>query len=126
MNKFAEKNLFDETHEKLEKLTLKTGLLFLFQAETYPIMLSVWPDPEVEAQLDMLGEENIGKEGACIVFIFADGEIIVRTTGKFTLPDALMSKIKGYAKKLHYFYLQAYHRQAMTAYNAPTQQDSQE
>lgn len=126
MNQFAEKDLFDVTHEKLEKLTFNNDLLFAFQAETYPIMLSVWPDPEAEAQLDMIGGENIGKEDACIDFIFADGEIIVRTTGKFTLPDAFMSKIKNYAKKLHYFYLQAYHRQAMTAHNAPTQQDTEE
>lgn len=109
----TEIELFEDTCDKMTALVEKNELMFSFQSDTYPIVLSVWPDPDAQAQMDMLDNLHADPDNASINFIFEGGALTVNIIGDFTIPDTLMSKIKSYAKKMHYLYLQAYHREAL-------------
>lgn len=52
---------------------------------------------------------GVSARDARLQIIFHDGDIIIRTDERLIITDALLTKIKGQAKKLHYLYLQAYH-----------------
>ena len=115
MDVSKEIELFTDAHDKMTELAEKNELMFSFQSDTYPIVLSVWPDPDAQSQMDMLGNLYADPDNASINFIFEGGALTVNIIGNFTIPDALMSKIKSYAKKMHYFYLQEFHRRALEA-----------
>ena len=58
-------------------------------------------------------EDNDGEKSsgdAKIKFIFRDGSIVINTTGKLFVSEALLNKLKNIAKKLHYLYLQKFRK----------------
>ena len=112
MSKSDEMMKFVATSEKLYDVLNAYNLIFVFKEREYPIELTIMPDPAVAAQLSMLETDTgISSDDARISFIFADGEITVRTSGRLYMSDALMSKVKGLGKKMHTYFLQAYFRE---------------
>ncbi len=126
--KIKEFYLYSEAAEKLESLLAENNLVFTFHRQAYPIYMTVSPDTDVSAQMELYttGEDDVSARDAKLSFIFQDGDIIVRTDSRLIIPDALMSKIKGFAKKMHYLYLQAYFRESMERAGAEKGNTSQE
>lgn len=110
MNYSEEMKLFQETEAKLETLLSENNLVHTFHIDKYPIYLSITQNMDPSAQMEMFDTSNDGVSArdAKLNFIFRDGEILVRTDSRLIIPDSLMSKIKGLAKKMHYLYLQAF------------------
>lgn len=104
--------------EKLSSLLEDNHLVHTFHASAYPISLSISQDKDPSAQMELYSTSgsDVSAQDARLNFIFAGGEILVRTDSRLIIPDSVMSKIKGYAKKMHYLYLQAYFRQHAAAY----------
>lgn len=105
-------NQFNEIKQNLDKQLAENGLVCAFHTATYPIILTVSPDISPEVQIGLYEDEDGGlcARDARLQIIFADGEIVIRTDERLIMTDALLTKIKGQAKKLHYLYLQAYHK----------------
>ena len=97
---------------KLAELLAAHNLVYTFSRDDYPISIAVEPNLDPSAQMEMFANDDAGvsSRDAKLRFIFQDGAIIVRTDGSLIISDALLSKIKGLAKKMHYLYLQDYHR----------------
>lgn len=100
-------------NEKLGKLLADNGLVGTFNTNTYPISLTVGMDMSPEAQMELFDVDEIGASAsdAKLKFVFEDGDILVRTHSRLVIADDIMSKIKGFAKKLHYLYLQNFFRE---------------
>ena len=101
---------YQDVEGKLNKLLDENGLVGAFHVDKYPIVLSVGQNqsPAAQMELDDTVDNDASARDAKLKFIFRDGEILVRTDSRLVIPDALMSKIKGYAKKMHYLYLQSF------------------
>ena len=108
-----ELELLFEANNKLEELLVSNGLVASFHDKQYPIILTVSQSQDPGDQMELFASDmgTVSARDAKLHFIFQDGEIIVRTDSRLVVPDALLTKIKGLAKKMHYLYLQAYHRQ---------------
>lgn len=115
--KIIELQLFESVQDKLEEMLAESGLVCTFHCDGYPIALTVSHSQDPGDQLELFsGDEGaISARDAKLHFIFQGGDIIVRTDSRLVISDALMGKIKGQAKKMHYLYLQAYHRQRVEA-----------
>lgn len=105
-NYFADFNSIDD---KLVELLNDNQLVRRFNPDHYPITLTISPDISPEAQMTMysMAEDGASSRDAKLVFSFPVGEIGIRIVGRLIISDALMNKIKGLAKKMHYLYLQA-------------------
>lgn len=94
---------------KLEELLAEHELLFKFDTSSYPITLTVFQDQSIEAQTALYSQESDGvsSKDSRLVFQFPVNEIRLRVYGeRLIISDALMTKIKGLAKKMHYTFLQ--------------------
>lgn len=113
MAEIKESTLYYETIEKLDELLAANNLVQVFGEDEYPIVLTVSQDRDPAAQMELFSQDGpgISSRDARLSFIFQDGDIVVRTDSRLVISDALMSKIKKYAKKMHYLYLQAYYRE---------------
>ena len=82
--------------DKLEELCAENNLTCRLQCDRYPFALTIKPIGGMDAQLSMLENDtaNYISPDATIVFAFVDGDLITRTSGTFTIDDALLSKIK--------------------------------
>lgn len=103
-NYFSE---FSELEDKLSDILDEAGLVHRFNTDTYPIRLTVRPQRHAGAQMQLFSMEGASSADMSIVFIFKLDGLEIRTDNRLVMPDALMTKIKGMAKKLHYAYLQA-------------------
>lgn len=105
-NYFADFNSIDS---KLVELLDDNQLVRKFNTDGYPITLTITPNVSPEAQMTMFAtaEDGASSRDAKLVFSFPVGEIGIRIVGRLIMSDALMNKIKGLAKKMHYLYLQA-------------------
>lgn len=104
-----------EITDKLETLLEDNNLCFRFDRGGYPIRLVVTQNTGVSEQMEIYRNttDAVSSRDARLEFIFAHADIIVRTDSRLVIPDALLSKIKGYAKKMNYLYLQAFFREEM-------------
>lgn len=111
MKNTEELNMFHEVQEKLNELLAKNRLVGTFNCDSYPIFLSVGQnmDPAEQMALFSDAEDGVSARDARLRLIFKDGDILIRTDSRLIISDDLMGKIKNYAKKLHYLYLQAFH-----------------
>lgn len=111
MKKTKEMELFQKVEEKLADLLDENNLVHTFNADGYPIFLSVSQNMDPSAQMELFdtSKDGVSARDAKLKFIFRDGEILVRTDSRLIIPDSIMSKVKGYAKKMHYLYLQSLH-----------------
>lgn len=112
MAKNYEREEFTALKCKLEKLLAEWGFLLQFNGDVYPIEFVILPDQSVGGQLTMMevGDDTLPAIDSRLRLIFRNGGIVVASSSRITLPDALLSKIKILAKKAHYLYLQAYFR----------------
>lgn len=103
---------FQAVEDKLSKLLADNNLVHSFETKGYPIMLTISQDKDPSAQMEIYSQDDgdVSAWDSRLVFCFQDGEIVVRTDSRLVISDALMGKIKGYAKKMHYLYLQAFYR----------------
>lgn len=103
---------FQAVEDKLSKLLADNNLVHSFATKGYPITLTISQDKDPSAQMEIYSQDDgdVSAWDSRLVFAFQDGEIVVRTDSRLVISDALMGKIKGYAKKMHYLYLQAFYR----------------
>lgn len=107
-----------ELSGKLTELLRANDLTCTFVTDRYPIVLSISRDMDPAEQLEMC-EAQADCVSACdakLDFLFVDGDVVIRVDKRLVIPDALLSKIKGLAKKMHYMYLQAYFHQCNTPF----------
>lgn len=106
---------YNAIEEKLEKLLADNGLVGTFNTNTYPISLTVGMNMSPAAQMELFDVDEIraSASDAKLKFVFEDGDILVRTHSRMVIADDTMLKIKGFAKKLHYLYLQDFFRYRM-------------
>lgn len=102
---------FEVQQAKLEALLDDNNLLHEFATDAYPITLTIRPNVVPDAQMAMYSQatEGVSSRDAKLVFQFLVGEINVRVYGRLIISDALMSKIKGQAKKMLLLWLQGDH-----------------
>lgn len=113
MNYFKE---FEAVATKLNELLAENMLTYKFSTAAFPITLTIMPDASMDAQMSMYeqAEDGVSSNDAKLVYSFKVGEIAVRVYGRIIMPDALMSKIKGLAKKMHYVWLQCYFAESIS------------
>lgn len=113
MNYFKE---FEAVASKLNELLAENMLTYKFSTAAFPITLTIMPDTSMDAQMSMYeqAEDGVSSNDAKLVYSFKVGEIAVRVYGRIIMPDALMSKIKGLAKKMHYVWLQCYFAESIS------------
>lgn len=117
-------NEFEAQQEKLEKLLDENNLLHEFAVDDYPITLTIRPNAVPDAQMAMFAQatEGVSSKDARLVFQFLVDEINVRVYGRLIISDALMSKIKGQAKKMLLLWLQGDHAARMEQLGYATQE----
>lgn len=105
---------------KLSEILCAYNLLFRFNTNKYPIVLTIYQDvsPEAQTELFSVDDGNVSSRDSKIQFIFKLDSFEIQTNSRVVISDALMGKIKGVAKKLHYSYLQAFFAEYMNAGNA--------
>ena len=102
---------FHNYSDKLGNLLAENDLIYNFNTGTYPSTLKVYPCAAPAAQMSLLaaGEEGGTSPDARLIFGFPVGAITVKIVGRLAMSDALMNKIKGYAKKMHKSSVEAYY-----------------
>lgn len=111
-----EKEMFAAARNKLQALCDENMLTFSF-SEEYPITLTVRPQQGLDSQMSMLemaDDVPFNSPNATIVFKMEDGALTYYLSERFIISDALFSKIKGLFVKMHFAYLQAFHRDVVT------------
>lgn len=111
-----EKEMFAAARNKLQALCDENMLTFSF-SEEYPITLTVRPQQGLDNQLTMLemaDDVPFNSPNATIVFKMEDGALTYYLSERFIISDALFSKIKGLFVKMHFAYLQSFHRDVVT------------
>lgn len=99
---------FNELNAKLTDVLEEAGLVHTFKADAYPIALVVKPQADVSTQMQLFSADNgTSSLDMSMILTFRLDGLEIRTDNRLVMPDALMTKIKGMAKKLHYAYLQA-------------------
>jgi hypothetical protein len=114
---------YDALHvleNKLEKLLDEEGLVFSLHAKSYPITLVVSRDVSPEAQMELFSnaDSDTSSIGAKLQFIFKLDALEIRTDERFVIPDALMTKIKGLAKKIHHAFLEGFFAERIASNSA--------
>lgn len=99
---------YSAMQEKLDNLAEKHELVYIWDTVSPHITLTVKPKALETEQTSFIADDEDDKSSsdAAISFIFKNGEIIINTVGKLFITEALISKFKNIAKKMHYLYLQ--------------------
>lgn len=108
---------FDAMDAKLENTLADKYLLHKFSADSYPMSLTITQNQTPDAQMALYeqDEDGVSSRDARLVLTFPVGEIGVRVYGRLIIPDALLSKIKNYGKKMRDLYLQGDYARRMEA-----------
>jgi len=110
-----ESGKFTTQKKKLQGICDEHNLVFSFSGKTYPTTLVIKTTGDVSGQMSMLEEaedDGYRSPDAKLVFSIKDGELDYGVMGgAFRISDNLISKIKTIYKKMHYFWLQYYHRE---------------
>lgn len=107
---------FEMFQKKLQGICDEHDLIARFQYDKYPIKMVIQPCNNFDSQLSMM--ESVSDDGsgyisqdASITFYMEDGELGERIKGTFDISDTLKTKLKTMFKKLHFLYLQHFHRE---------------
>lgn len=108
---------FDAYKKKLDGVCEENNLVYRFTRDKYPIALTIRPLTGMDDQLSML--ENVEEDGftspdASIVFTLKDGALAYKMDKRFTINDALFSKIKNLFKNLCHAYLEFFFRDILS------------
>lgn len=109
----SEISMYEAYKKKLQGLCDEHNLVYKFNRSEYPITLTIRPCGGMDAQLSMLEaaeDEGYISPDAFLMFIHKDGAITYKTSERFTISDALFSKLKNLFKNLHYCWLQYFFR----------------
>lgn len=108
---------FDAMDAKLENTLADKYLLHKFSADSYPMSLTITQNQTPDAQMALYeqDEDGVSSRDARLVLTFPVGEIGVRVYGRLIIPDALLSKIKNFGKKMRDLYLQGDYARRMEA-----------
>lgn len=112
----TESGKFEVYRKKLQGICDEHNLVYNLIKDEYPIMLKVKTTGDISGQLSMLAEaeeDGYRSPDAELVFFFKNGVLEQRTTGKFTISDALLSKLRNLYKNLHFLWLQYFHREVV-------------
>lgn len=116
-----ESGKFEIYKKKLQGICDENDLVGKFVYDKYPMKLIIQPCKDPDAQMSML--EDIADDGsgyispdAMLMFYFEDGDLVERIKGTFDMGDTLKSKLKTLFKKMHYLYLQFFHRELVTSH----------
>ena len=96
---------------KIETVLAEENLVFTLRAKTYPITMIISQSQSPHAQmeiLEMASDDGASSRDCALRFIFKMDDLVIQTDNRLVISDALMSKLKGLAKKLHTAYLHAY------------------
>lgn len=104
---------FEVQKKKLQGLCDEHNLVYKFCKDKYPITLTIKTTGGLDGQMTML--ENAEEEGyrspdARLVFLYKDGAVDFHFSEKFTISDALFSKLKNLFKNMHALWLQYFFR----------------
>ena len=111
---YIEQDKLDALLAKLDNTCAENNLIFSFRNKSYPVRIVIAPDGSMDGQISMLDNPvGCNSKDASRAFVFVDGGIQEKTTGEFTLSDTLISKLKNMAKKIHYTWLQVFHRDTL-------------
>ena len=112
----SESAKYDAQMKKLEGLCEEHDLTFRFNHNSYPITLVIRPAQGMDQQLSMLenadSRDYISPDASMVIYR-KDGELAMKISGTFTLPESLRSKLKNLYIKLSDFWLQYFHRDIM-------------
>lgn len=98
-------NAYKTADTKLADLLAQHGLVHTFKVNKYPLTLVISRDASPEAQMALFeNDESVSSGDARLIFTFPVDDIGVKTYGRLVMSDALMSKVKGLAKKMHKAY----------------------
>lgn len=109
----TEADKYEGFRQKLENICDENGLLYTFSTEGYPITLTISPQQGIGAQISMLEmaeDKPFNSPDARIQFFMEDGDLIIKTSERFTLSEALFTKLKNLFLKMHFSFLQMFHR----------------
>ncbi len=99
--------------KKLEGICDKNNLTYTLSVSGYPITLTIRPVQGMEEQMTMLAmadEEPYNDSDATIVIVIEDGALSYKMSKRFTINKTTFDKITNLFKKLHFCYLQMFHR----------------
>ena len=112
----SESSKYDAQMKKLEGICEEHDLTFRFQHNRYPITLTIRPAQGMDQQLSMLEQADsrdyISPDASMVIYR-KDGELAMKISGTFTLPESLRSKLKNLYIKLSDYWLQYFHRDVM-------------
>ena len=94
---------------KIETVLADEGLVLTIK-EKYPITLIIAQSQSPYAQMEFLseGEGNVSSKDSALRFVFDIDGLEIRTSERLIITDALLSKLKGLAKKYHTAYTHAF------------------
>ena len=94
---------------KLGETLNNEGMVFTLKTDRYPITLTISPNASPAAQMGFFATNgDSSSTDALMQFIFNLNALEIRTDNRFVISDALMSKIKGQAKKIHHAFLEGF------------------
>ena len=104
---------FDAMDAELENTLADKYLLHKFSADSYPMSLTITQNQTPDAQMALYeqDEDGVSSRDARLVLTFPG----VRVYGRLIIPDALLSKIKNFGKKMRDLYLQGDYARRMEA-----------
>jgi hypothetical protein len=84
-------------------------MVYTFKTSEYPITLTVSRNASPSAQMAFFSmNDGASSADAKLQFIFKLDALEIRTDNRLVIPDTLMTKIKGQAKKIHHAFLEGY------------------
>lgn len=97
---------YNTLDKKLTKLLAGDLLVHKFYNDRYPLMLTVCPDKDPEAQMTMMAaDDGASSPDASLVFLIAAEGLRMKINGRLLIDEDLMNKIKNLVKKLVAAYL---------------------
>ena len=96
--------------DKLAEVLAEKNLLHVTDHSKYPITLTVTQNQSSDAQMEIWAnaDGSTSSQDSVLRFIFNLDGIEIQTNSRLVISDALMSKIKRLAKKIHEAYVHAY------------------
>lgn len=97
---------FNNLKAKMDKECSKQLLTCNFNADRYPIVLTIAPDKDPAAQMALFSvDDGASSADASLEYRFTTKGIDVRISGRLYLPEEAMNKLKNLAKKMVAAYL---------------------
>jgi len=111
----TERGKFEVYVKKLQGICDEHNLVYGFKKNAYPITLTIRATSDMSGQMSLLADDesnNHISRDAKLIFSYKDGTLdICITDGKFRVNDALFNKLKNLFIKMHYLWLQYFHRE---------------